>query len=40
LITDGLEHGGTDLLATEAARLARSCRRLSWLNPLLSYSAF
>ncbi|HET9023418.1 MAG TPA: VWA domain-containing protein [Burkholderiaceae bacterium] len=40
LITDGLEQGGTELLETEAARLARSCRRLVWLNPLLRYSGF
>jgi uncharacterized protein with von Willebrand factor type A (vWA) domain len=40
LITDGLEHGGTELLETEAARLARSCRRIIWLNPLLRYAGF
>jgi uncharacterized protein with von Willebrand factor type A (vWA) domain len=40
LITDGLEQGDTKLLATEAERLARSCRRLVWLNPLLRYSGF
>jgi uncharacterized protein with von Willebrand factor type A (vWA) domain len=40
LITDGLEQGDTKLLETEAARLARSCRRLVWLNPLLRYSGF
>ncbi len=40
LITDGLEHGDADLLALEAERLSKSCRRLVWLNPLLSYSGF
>jgi uncharacterized protein with von Willebrand factor type A (vWA) domain len=40
LITDGLERGDTALLETEAARLARSCRRLVWLNPLLRYAGF
>lgn len=40
LVTDGLEHGDTDLLATEMERLAKSCRRLVWLNPLLRYAGF
>lgn len=40
LITDGLEHGATDLLKREAERLSKSCRRLVWLNPLLRYSGF
>ncbi|MCP5038376.1 MAG: VWA domain-containing protein, partial [Rhodobacteraceae bacterium] len=40
LITDGLERGSTSLLETEAPRLARSCRRLIWLNPLLRFEAF
>ncbi|MCP5082515.1 MAG: VWA domain-containing protein, partial [Alphaproteobacteria bacterium] len=40
LITDGLERGNTSLLETEAPRLARSCRRLIWLNPLLRFEAF
>lgn len=40
LITDGLERGDTDTLKTEAARLARSCRKLIWLNPLLRFDGF
>lgn len=40
LITDGLERGDTSLLATEAARLRRSCRKLIWLNPLLRWDGF
>lgn len=40
LITDGLEHGDTQALAFEAERLAKSCRRLVWLNPLLRYADF
>jgi uncharacterized protein with von Willebrand factor type A (vWA) domain len=40
LITDGLERGDTSQLGQEAARLARSCRRLIWLNPLLRYESF
>ena len=40
LITDGLERGDLDLLAAEAERLALSCRRLIWLNPLLRWKEF
>ena len=40
LLTDGLEHAETGPLELEAARLARSCRRLLWLNPLLRYEGF
>jgi len=40
LVTDGLEHAEIEVLSTQAERLARSCRRLFWLNPLLRYDAF
>jgi uncharacterized protein with von Willebrand factor type A (vWA) domain len=40
LVTDGLEHGDTEALEREAERLAKSCRRLVWLNPLLRYEGF
>ncbi|NOX73245.1 MAG: VWA domain-containing protein [Alphaproteobacteria bacterium] len=40
LITDGLERGDTALLEVEIARLARSCRKLIWLNPLLRWQDF
>jgi len=40
LITDGLERDPPDVLAREAERLHKSCRRLLWLNPLLRYAAF
>ena len=40
LVTDGLEHGDTEQLGREAERLAKSCRRLVWLNPLLRYEGF
>jgi uncharacterized protein len=40
LVTDGLEHAQIELLSEQAERLARSCRRLLWLNPLLRYDAF
>jgi len=40
LVTDGLEHADLELLSAQCERLARSCRRLLWLNPLLRYDAF
>jgi uncharacterized protein with von Willebrand factor type A (vWA) domain len=40
LVTDGLEHASIDQLGREAERLAKSCRRLVWLNPLLRYEGF
>ncbi|MEO8937681.1 MAG: VWA domain-containing protein [Burkholderiaceae bacterium] len=40
LITDGLELGDTTQLAFETERLAKSCRKLVWLNPLLRYAGF
>jgi uncharacterized protein with von Willebrand factor type A (vWA) domain len=40
LVTDGLERDGVDGLARQTERLAKSCRRLVWLNPLLRYDGF
>ncbi len=40
LVTDGLERSNIGQLEGEAARLARSCRRLIWLNPLLRFEGF
>jgi uncharacterized protein with von Willebrand factor type A (vWA) domain len=40
LISDGLDSDVGDGLATEMERLAKSCRRLIWLNPLLRYEQF
>ncbi len=40
LISDGLEHGDTKALTREMERLAKSCRRLIWLNPLLRFEQF
>ncbi|MFI4931011.1 MAG: VWA domain-containing protein, partial [Burkholderiales bacterium] len=40
LISDGLEHGDTLALSHEMERLAKSCRRLIWLNPLLRFDRF
>ena len=40
LISDGLDSDAGDGLAAEMERLAKSCRRLIWLNPLLRYDQF
>jgi len=40
IISDGLDRGDPELLRCEMARLARSCYRLIWLNPLLRYSHY
>ena len=40
LISDGLDSDVGDGLAQEMDRLAKSCRRLIWLNPLLRYEGF
>jgi uncharacterized protein with von Willebrand factor type A (vWA) domain len=40
LISDGLERGDPELLAAETQRLALSCRRLIWINPLLRWDGF
>ena len=40
LVTDGLELADIEMLSEQAKRLARSCGRLLWLNPLLRYEAF
>jgi uncharacterized protein with von Willebrand factor type A (vWA) domain len=40
LLTDGLEREDAERLGFEAGRLARSCRRLVWLNPLLRFEGF
>ena len=40
LITDGLDRDGAEGLAAATERLANSCRRLIWLNPLLRYDRF
>ncbi len=40
LVTDGLDRDAGAGLAVEAERLAKSCGRLVWLNPLLRYEKF
>ena len=40
LISDGLDADAGEGVAFEMERLARSCARLAWLNPLLGYARF
>ncbi|MFL6622973.1 MAG: vWA domain-containing protein [Sulfurifustis sp.] len=40
LISDGLDSDAGEGLTAEMQRLASSCRRLIWLNPLLRYDRF
>jgi uncharacterized protein len=40
LITDGLERDNLDKLKAEMERLAKSSRRIIWVNPLLRYGDF
>jgi uncharacterized protein with von Willebrand factor type A (vWA) domain len=40
LISDGLDADAGHGLDFEMERLAKSCARLVWLNPLLRYSGF
>ena len=40
LISDGLDAEAGEGLAAQTERLAKSCRRLVWLNPLLRYEGF
>jgi uncharacterized protein with von Willebrand factor type A (vWA) domain len=40
LVSDGWERGDPRTLATEMARLRRSCHRLVWLNPFASREGF
>jgi uncharacterized protein with von Willebrand factor type A (vWA) domain len=36
VVSDGWDRGDPELVATETARLQRSCHRLIWLNPIAS----
>ncbi|RMH49890.1 MAG: VWA domain-containing protein [Bacteroidetes bacterium] len=40
IISDGCDRGDVDRLEQEMARLARSCYRVLWLNPLLRYEGY
>jgi uncharacterized protein with von Willebrand factor type A (vWA) domain len=40
VVSDGWDRGDPEVLATEIARLQRSCHRLVWLNPLLGSAGY
>ena len=40
IISDGWDRGEVQLLEREMGRLARSCHKLIWLNPLLGYADY
>ena len=40
MMTDGLDRDDVDMLEVEMERLARSAKRIVWLNPLLRYGGF
>ena len=40
IVSDGWDRGDPALLDRELARVARSCRRLIWLNPLLGSARY
>ncbi|MEM9558497.1 MAG: VWA domain-containing protein [Acidobacteriota bacterium] len=40
VLSDAWDRGDADLLARETARLARTCSRLIWLNPLLGSDGY
>ncbi len=37
IVSDGYETGDAKLLGTEMAALARRCRRIAWLNPMMGW---
>lgn len=40
IISDGYETGDADLLGREMAQLARRCRRIVWLNPMMGWDGY
>ena len=40
IVSDGYETGDAGLLASEMAALARRCRRIVWLNPMLGWPGY
>src|SRR5262245_22701676 len=40
IVSDGYETGDTELLGREMAELARRCRRIVWLNPMLGWDSY
>jgi uncharacterized protein len=40
IVSDGYETGDADLLGREMAALAKRCRRIVWLNPMLAWQGY
>lgn len=40
IVSDGYETGDAALLGSEMARLARRCRRIVWLNPMMGWDGY
>ena len=40
IVSDGYETGDAALLGREMAQLARRCRRIVWLNPMLGWDGY
>ncbi|WP_454620725.1 vWA domain-containing protein [Bradyrhizobium cenepequi] len=40
IVSDGYETGDTALLGREMAQLARRCRRIVWLNPMMAWEGY
>ncbi len=40
IVSDGYETGDADLLGREMAMLARRCRRIAWLNPMMGWEGY
>jgi len=40
IVSDGYETGDATLLGREMAALARRCRRIAWLNPMLAWDGY
>lgn len=40
IVSDGYETGNADLLGREMAQLAKRCRRIVWLNPMMGWDGY
>ena len=40
IVSDGYETGDAELLGREMAALARRCRRIAWLNPMMAWEGY
>ena len=40
IVSDGYETGDADLLGREMAALAKRCRRIAWLNPMMGWEGY